>query len=100
MEKREDIRVLAPSQLDSVTGGAAGKAVALGVYIPGGLYKDRSMEFFRKCVGDETYDRAMSSGPGKRHHYVAARVFLKQLEWEQFCWIEQHGSLDGFPGYH
>ena len=39
-----------------------------------------------------------SSDVGRRHHYVVARVLLNQADWEKFVWIEEYGSLDGFPG--
>ena len=39
----------------------------------------------------------MSSEAGRRHRYVAARAFLNQADWEKFVWIEQHGSLAGYP---
>lgn len=69
----------------------------LGIYRPGFQYQEASLRFFRRCVGDAVYERAMSSDVGKRHHYVVARAFLSQSDWEKFVWIEQHGSLDGFP---
>jgi hypothetical protein len=40
----------------------------------------------------------MSSEAGKAHHYAVARAFLNQADWEKFVWIEEHGSLDSFPG--
>ena len=75
-------------------GGASG----LGVYKPGLRYRKESLAFFRNCVGEETFARAMSSEVGRRHHYAAARAFLAQADWEKFVWIEEFGSLDGFPG--
>ena len=69
----------------------------LGVYKPG-AFQDESKAFFLQCVGRETYDRAMNSEAGRRHHYVAARAFLSQSDWVKFVWIEQHGSLAGYPG--
>ena len=39
----------------------------------------------------------MSCEAGRRHHYVVARAFLDQADWEKFVWIEQYGSLEGFP---
>ena len=69
----------------------------LGIYKPGLPYKEEALSFFRSCVGEELYERAMSSEAGKQHHYVAARTLLSQTDWEKFVWIEQHGSLDGFP---
>ena len=70
----------------------------LGVYKPGLKFRKESMAFFRDCVGEETYTRAMSSEAGRRHHYVAARAFLNQADWEKFVWIEEFGSLADFPG--
>ncbi len=68
----------------------------LGVYQPG-PFREEAKAFFRRCVGEETYERAMGSEAGRRHHYVAARAFLSQPDWERFVWIEQHGTLAGFP---
>ena len=71
---------------------------ALGIYRPGFRFKSESLAFFRLCVGEETYARAMQSEAGKHHHFVVARAFLNQANWEKFVWIEEYGSLDGFPG--
>ena len=84
---------LPPACLRAVGGGTA----ALGVYQPGFRYREAALAFFRQRVGEETYAHAMSSEAG-RHHYVAARIYLDQADWEKFVWIEQYGSLDGFPG--
>ena len=83
---------LSPRQMEAVVGGKA----LPGRYVPG-PYKEEAKAFFRQCVGDETYERAMGSDAGHRHHYVAARVCLNQTDWEKFTWIEQFGSLDGYP---
>ena len=69
----------------------------LGVYKPG-LYKEKAKEFLRECVGEEIYGKVMNCDAGRLHHYVPARVLLSQPDWEKFCWIEQYGTLDGFPG--
>ena len=69
----------------------------LGVYRPGFRFKTESLRFFRQCVGEETYACAMQSEAGKRHHFVVARAFLSQEDWEKFVWIEEFGSLKGFP---
>jgi hypothetical protein len=75
----------------------AGGTGQLGVYRPGFRYRDAALGYFRQCVGDEVYRRAMSSEAGKRHHYVVARAFLSQTDWEKFVWIEEYGTLAGFP---
>ena len=93
MTDHRDVRILSPEQLESVSGGTD----ALGVYRPGFQYKQESLGFFRNCVGEETYQLAMNSGAGREHHYAVARVFLNQKDWEKFVWIEEFGSLDGFP---
>lgn len=92
MKANSDLRELYPSQLDSVSGGAPG----LGVYRPGRFQKE-AKAFFRECVGNELYERAMCCDAARLHHYVPARVYLSQADWEKFCWIEQYGTLDGFP---
>ena len=93
MSAQKDMHSLNPDQLDSVSGGT----VTLGVYKSGFAYKQESLEFFRSCVGDAVYSRAMNSEAGHAHHYAVARAFLSKSDWEKFCWIEQFGSLDGFP---
>lgn len=93
MAVHEQVHSLSPDQLESLSG----VAVALGVYRPGFQYKQESLDFFRHCVGEETYQLAMNSDAGREHHYAVARAFLNQKEWEKFVWIEEFGSLDGFP---
>ena len=80
------------------SGQFGGGPRALGVYDPGFRYKDESLRFFRSCVGDEIYNKAMNSEAGHAHHYAVARAFLNQSDWVKFVWIEQYGTLDGFPG--
>jgi|GEM_PF-3332331 len=91
MKKDDDFR--RPRTDPSVPNGGREE---LGRYSPG-AYQKEAREFFKACVGEETYDRAMSMEAGRRHHYVAARAFLQQRDWEKFCWIEQHGSLEDYP---
>lgn len=79
-------------------GTARGGRHALGVYRPDFRFKRESLAFFRLCVGEETYKRAMQSEAGKHHHFVVARAFLNQENWEKFVWIEEYGSLKDFPG--
>lgn len=69
----------------------------LGIYKNCFQHKEESLSFFRKCVGDDIYERAMNSEAGRAHHYTVARAFLSQQDWEKFVWIEEFGSLDGFP---
>lgn len=85
---------LKPEQIDSVSGGRA----RLGIYDPSFSYKDESLAFFRQCVGEETYNKTINSEVGRARNYAAiARAFLCQSDWEKFVWIEEHGSLEGFP---
>lgn len=93
MADHEKKRALSPDQLEPVSGGA----VALGVYRPGFRYKKESLLFFKSCVGEDVYAAAMNSDAGRAHHFVVARAFLNQTDWEKFVWIEEYGSLDGFP---
>ena len=93
MGKPENVSELQPDQLAQVSGGSG----QLGVYRPGFRFKEASLRYFRQCVGDQAYSEAMSSDVGRRHHYVAARVLLDQEDWEKFVWIEEFGSLNGFP---
>ncbi len=94
MTEHEAVRERMPDRSEPV----GGRVCALGVYKPGFRYRKESLQFFRSCVGDDTYSRAMSSEAGKAHHYAVARAFLNQADWERFVWIEEHGSLDSFPG--
>lgn len=93
MGNHRDVRLLNPDQLESVAGGSN----TLGVYRPEFRYKQESLQFFKACVGETVYSKAMNSDSGRAHHYTVARTFLSQSDWEKFCWIEQYGSLDGFP---
>ena len=95
MSKQEDdIRLLNTHQLETVNGGTR----PLGIYRQGFRHKKESLQFFRECVGDDVYTKAMNSEAGHSHHYTVARAFLNQSDWEKFVWIEEHGSLNGFPG--
>ena len=67
-------------------------------YYPG-TYKDEANAFLKERIGEEVYNHVMSQTNGREHSYVAARVFLKDRDWEKFVWIEQQGSLEGFPEY-
>ena len=93
MTDHKDVHVLSPDQLESVSGGTD----TLGVYRPGFRFKQESLDYFRQCVGEETYQLARNSEAGREHHYAVARAFLNQKDWEKFVWIEEFGSLDGFP---
>ena len=93
MADNKDIRLLSRDGQATVGGGAS----PLGVYKPGFQHKEKSLVFFRSCVGDEVYSKAMNSEAGRAHHYTVARAFLSQRDWEKFVWIEEHGNLDGFP---
>ena len=93
MNKNDEIIELSADHLESINGGSN----TLGVYRPGFRYKQESLQFFKECVGEETYQLAMNSDAGREHHYAVARAFLNQKEWEKFVWIEEFGSLDGFP---
>ena len=62
---------LNPEQMEAVNGG-----YALGIYRPGFRHKQESLRFFRACVGDEMYEKAMSSDAGRTHPYAVARAIL------------------------
>ena len=94
MAKHEEIH----EPCAKLSASAGSERDALGVYREGFIYRDAALEFFRSCVGDEVYNRALGCEAGKQHHYVAARAFLSQADWEKFVWIEQYGSLTDFPG--
>ena len=83
-------------ELEEMASASVGQA--LGIYRPGFRYKKESLRFFKTCVGNEAYTKAMNSDAGRTYHYVVARTLLNQTDWEKFVWIEEHGSLDGFPG--
>lgn len=93
MENRQTECELSEDQTEAVHGGSH----TLGVYRPGFRFKKESLSYFRQCVGEETYARAMRSEAGRQHHFVVARAFLNQEDWEKFVWIEEYGSLKGFP---
>ena len=66
-----------------------------GNYSPG-QYRDAAKEFLRSRIGEETYNLIMKDGIGEKYPYVAARIYLSPEEWEQYVWIEHHGSLRQF----
>ena len=78
---------LSIDQLDGISGGQ---------YVPG-TYKQEASAFLKACLGDEMYGKIMHSGSGQKYPYVAAKIYLNGLDWEKYVWIEQHGSLEGFP---
>ena len=63
---------------------------------PSHVYDDAALEFLQEHMDKKQYDAIMSTKRGKALPYVAARVFLKDSEWQQYMWIVEHGSLDGF----
>ena len=87
MNKSEDLYALSPEQLEIVSGGK---------YLPGN-YKKEANAFLRTCMGEQMYEKVMSSDAGRRHPYVAAKLFLSEDDWKKYVWIEQYGSLDGYP---
>ena len=93
MPDQENIYESKPDRQHSLGGGTR----TLGMYRPGFRYKKESLQFFKTCVGEDIYNRAMQSDAGNAHHYAVARAFLSQSDWEKFCWIEEYGSLAGFP---
>ena len=93
MNENEGIIELSADHLESINGGSN----TLGVYRSGFRYKKESLQFFKECVGEAVYAKAMNSDAGRVHHYTVARAFLGQTDWEKFVWIEEFGSLDGFP---
>jgi hypothetical protein len=83
---------LNPEQMEAAASGHT-----LGIYRPGFRHKQESLRFFRACVGDEMYEKAMSSDAGQTHPYAVARAILNQADWEKDVWIEEHGALEDFP---
>ncbi len=92
MKRKKEIIELSADHLESINGGSN----TLGAYRPGFRYRQKSLQFFKECVGEAVYSRAMNSDAGRVHHYTVARAFLSQKDWEKFVWIEEFGSLDGF----
>ena len=87
MKKSEELYELNPEQLEIVNGGK---------YLPGN-YKKEANAFLRECMGEQMYEKIMSAEAGRRHPYVAARLFLNEDDWRKYVWIEQYGSLDEYP---
>ena len=87
MKKSNDLYELSPEQLEIFSDGK---------YLPGN-YKREADAFLKTCIGAQMYDKVMSAEAGRRHPYVAARLFLSEDDWRKYVWIEQYGSLDGYP---
>lgn len=78
----------------SVSGGAG----SLGVYRQGSQYKKESLQFFKACVGDDGYTKAMNGDAGRTHHHAAARAFPNRTNRKKSVRIGEYGSPDGFRG--
>ena len=87
MKKSNDLYELSPEQLEIFSDGK---------YLPGN-YKREADAFLKTCIGAKMYDKVMSAEAGRRHPYVAARLFLNEDDWRKYVWIEQYGSLDEYP---
>ena len=87
MKKSNDLYELSPEQLEIFSDGK---------YLPGN-YKREADAFLKTCIGAQMYDKVMSAEAGRRHPYVAARLFLSEDDWRKYVWIEQYGSLDEYP---
>ena len=87
MKKSNDLYELSPEQLEIFSDGK---------YLPGN-YKREANDFLKTCMGEQKYEKIMSADAGRRHPYVAARLFLSEDDWRKYVWIEQYGSLDGYP---
>jgi hypothetical protein len=87
MKKSNDLYELSPEQLEIFSDGK---------YLPGN-YKREADAFLKTCIGAQMYDKVMSAEAGRRHPYVAARLFLSEDDWRKYVWIEQYGSLDDYP---
>ena len=87
MIKSDDLYNLSPEQLEIFSDGK---------YLPGN-YKREANDFLKTCMGEQKYEKIMSADAGRRHPYVAARLFLSEDDWRKYVWIEQYGSLDGYP---
>ena len=87
MIKSDDLYDLSSEQLEIFSDGK---------YLPGN-YKREADAFLKTCIGAQLYDKVMSAEAGRRHPYVAARLFLSEDDWRKYVWIEQYGSLDDYP---
>ncbi len=87
MKKSDDLYELSPEQLEIVSEGK---------YMPGN-YKKEANAFLRTCMGEQMYEKVMSADAGRRHPYVAAKLFLSEENWKKYVWIEQYGSLYNYP---
>lgn len=65
-------------------------------YVPG-EFREEAQAFLRERLGGRLYEQVMESEESRTHPYVPAKVFLSAPDWKKYVWIEQHGSLQGFP---
>ncbi len=65
-------------------------------YAPG-AFREEAQAFLRERLGNQLYEQVMESEESRTHPYVPAKVFLGAADWKKYVWIEQHGSLRGFP---
>ncbi len=87
MNKTEDARRLRAARKEAGCGGN---------YTPG-VYREQALTFLKERIDTETYNCLMRHGECLRHPYVAAKIYLNAGDWDKYIWIEQHGSLEGYP---
>lgn len=61
-----------------------------------GAYKAEAQEYLKNHMDKDKYEAIMRTRQGQELPYVAARVFLSESEWQEYLWIADHGSLEGF----
>lgn len=64
-----------------------------------GKYIDEANEFLEQCMGGNAYKEALHQGLEGQdtYPYVVARLHLGPDDWNKYVWIENNGSLAGFP---
>ena len=73
------------------------EAFTVARYSPG-IYKTEAVMFLKQCLDSDTFAKLSRSENFRRNPVVAAKIYLRDEDWNKYVWIEQHGSLDGFTG--
>lgn len=71
-------------------------AEMIAVYSPG-VYKKEAVAYLKQCLNADVYEKLCQNDNFCKNPVVGAKLFLCAEDWNKYVWIEQHGSLDGFP---
>lgn len=60
-----------------------------------GKYQEAAMKFLLEKLGNKIKSIS-NTGKFYTHPHGIARLLLSREHWNQYCWIEKYGTLEGF----